>query len=75
MLQSFGSGQQKNFNFCLEDGCIINLESNGPIQFFEKENEGDFIPRGSLKDTVFGQKKVSEDRQSYLDLLCPGRIQ
>jgi hypothetical protein len=33
------------------------------------------VPHGALKHTVAGQKKISEDRQSYLDLLCPGRIQ
>ena len=33
------------------------------------------IPRGALKPQVSGQKKISEDRQAYLDLLKPGRIQ
>jgi hypothetical protein len=75
ILQGFALPNQPNFNYCLEDGAVINLENNLPIQFFDKENEGDLVPHGQLKPTVFGQKKVSADQQSYLDLLVPGRIQ
>jgi hypothetical protein len=32
ILSSYSSGKgQKQFNLCLEDGCIINLENNLPI--------------------------------------------
>lgn len=80
LLSSFGGVDTQgnfvtNFNFVLEDGCIINLEDNVPIQFFDKENELDLVPRGAMKPTVSGQKKVSRDRQYYLDILTPGRIQ
>jgi hypothetical protein len=75
ILSCYGSADKMNFNFCLEDGCIIDLDNNVPIQFFDKETEGDLIPHGALKSTVAGQKKISEDRQAYLDLLHPGRVQ
>ena len=76
ILSSYSSGKgQKQFNFCLDDGCIINLENNLPVQFFDAENEGDLVPHGPLKNTVSGQKKISEDMMMYLDLLHPGRVQ
>lgn len=80
LLSSFGGVDSAgtlivNYNFCLEDGALINLEDNMPVQFFDKENETDLIPHGPMKPTVQGQKKVSRDRQYYLDIVKPGRIQ
>ena len=45
------------------------------MQFFDVETEGDLVPHGALKNTVTGQKKISEDKQMYLDLMHPGRVQ
>lgn len=36
ILSSYSSGKgNKQFNCLLEEGCIINLENNLPIQFFD----------------------------------------
>jgi len=32
----------------MDNGAIINLESNVPIQFFDPENEVDTMPKGPL---------------------------
>lgn len=75
ILQSYGSATHKNFNFILEDGVIVNLDGNLPCQFFDKENEVDLVPRGFLKETIAGQKKISNCRQIYLDIKRNGQLQ
>jgi hypothetical protein len=75
MLHSYGTNSHKNFNFFLEDGVIINLSSNLPCQFFDKENEADLLPRGLIRDRIAGQKKISDCRQVYLDIMRNGHLQ
>lgn len=75
MLHSYGTGSHKNFNFFLEDGVIVNLSSNLPCQFFDKENEADLLPRGLIRDKIAGQKKISDCRQVYLDVMRNGHLQ
>jgi hypothetical protein len=38
MLKSLGSRRNQNFNLFLEDGAIMNLESNVPCQYIDRFN-------------------------------------
>jgi len=66
--------KQQDFNYFLDNGAIINLENNLPIQCFDVENEADTMPKGPLSQQVEGMKRVSSDRLRYLDMTKPGRV-
>lgn len=66
--------KQQDFNYFLDNGAIINLDTNLPVQFFDMENESDVMPKGPLTGQVEGMKRVSMDRSRYLDLTAPGRV-
>ena len=74
LLRGYGVQKRIDFNFFMDNGAIINLETNCPLQLFDMENEADTMPKGPLKNLVPGQKRISEDRSRYLDLTAPGRI-
>ena len=59
----------------LDNGALINLANNLPVQFFDIENERDWCPKLELKDFLHGQLKVQEDCAKYLELTKPGRLQ
>ena len=61
-------------NFFIENTAVLSLENNLPAQFFDLENEADSLPVGSLPQ-MEGIKRISFDRQRYLDLTHPGRVQ
>jgi len=58
----------------MDNGAIINLESNIPCQFFDMENEADTMPKGPLTGQIEGMRRVSRDRSRYLDMVAPGRV-
>jgi len=58
----------------MDNGAIINLDTNLPVQFFDLENEADTMPTGPLSNQVEGMKRVSSDRSRYLDMTKPGRV-
>ena len=66
--------KQQDFNYFMDNGAIINLDTNLPIQFFDVENEADTMPTGPLHNQVEGMKRVSTDRSRYLDITKPGRV-
>ena len=74
LLRGYVDQKRIDFNFFMDNGAIINLETNCPLQLFDMENEADTMPKGPLKNLVPGQKRISEDRSRYLDLTAPGRI-
>ena len=38
----------QNFNYFLDNGAIINLDNNLPVQFFDPESEKNTMPTGQL---------------------------
>ena len=40
--------KQQDFNYFMDNGAIINLDTNLPVQFFDLENEADTMPKGPL---------------------------
>lgn len=38
----------QDFNYFLDNGAVINLDTNLPVQFFDVENESDTMPKGPL---------------------------
>ena len=66
--------REQGFNYILDNGTIINLETNLPIQFFDIESKEDTMPKGQLIGLVENMKRVSKDCSRYLDLTAPGRI-
>ena len=66
--------KQQDFNYFMDNGAIINLDTNLPVQFFDVENEADTMPKGPLHNQVEGMKRVSTDRSRYLDITKPGRV-
>lgn len=40
--------KQQDFNYFLDNGAVINLDTNLPVQFFDIENEADTMPKGPL---------------------------
>ena len=66
--------KQQDFNYFLDNGAIINLDNNLPVQFFDPENEKNTMPKGLLTGQIEGMKRLSSDRSRYLDITAPGRI-
>jgi len=66
--------KQQDFNYFMDNGAIINLDTNLPVQFFDTENEEDTMPRGPLTGQIEGMKRISYDRSRYLDMTAPGRV-
>ena len=66
--------KQQDFNYFMDNGAIINLDTNLPVQFFDTENEADTMPKGPLTGQIEGMKRISFDRSRYLDMTAPGRV-
>ena len=65
--------KQQNFNYFLDNGAIINLDNNLPVQFFDPESEKNTMPTGQLSG-IEGMQRISNDRSRYLDITSPGRV-
>lgn len=74
VLRGAGYLKQQDFNYFMDNGAIINLESNLPVQFFDMENEADTMPIGYLGELVEGMRRISSDNSRYLDVTKPGRM-
>jgi hypothetical protein len=58
----------------MDNGAIINLDTNLPVQFFDPEDEMDTMPKGPLTGQIEGMKRISYDQSRYLDMTAPGRV-
>jgi hypothetical protein len=60
LVRNLGSRREQNFNFYLEEGAIINLETNVPTQYMASKLKNP-VPTGILYDHASGQKRISDD--------------
>ena len=54
LLRTYGKYNPNRFNIMLDQGALINMQNNLPVQFFDIENEGDWCPKGELRHHVLG---------------------
>lgn len=68
--------KQQDFNYIIDKGTLINLETNLPVQFFSIKNVPNVISNGSNGGfaNIGGMKRITTDRGRYLDMAAPGRV-
>jgi hypothetical protein len=48
IMRGKAHNKTQDFNYFLDNGAVMNLDTNLPVQFFDIENEADTMPKGPL---------------------------
>lgn len=73
----FVSSREENdltaLNYIFDQGALIDLNTNSPIQFLDAETQSHVIPQ-SIFARYDPSKRISRDHSCYLDQNHPGRL-